>query len=373
MKKIFLLSILLLIFNFTFADELRFIVQEDITLEDGNMQGTYDFKKNDILYPYKDTGIGVTRIIPPTFKIFLYNNINDKMYIFPIDYVKLAGSNKVIPKNITKDFWVPEYYYKQINTNDRTSIVLKDERYWKEQILYCRDETWIEVFGIQRLYFGNFYFLECGDSYFDDVGFLAYLDEISQDKIVYTVQNMYSHYYNYKKQLDYVQPEYLSLFKRQTPFKVIFTIDGDYMKMYIDEVSDKNLFQTLVRTSPAACEQIENWIKSKSDDLSKVTWPRHADGTCDYETAVRLQSGKRYRASDNLRLRSSGSTAGKPVITIGKGTQVKVLAVGAEQTIDGITSTWVQVEVQAGAKDRDGKAIAVGTTGWCFGGYLTER
>jgi len=79
---------------------------------------------------------------------------------------------------------------------------------------------------------------------------------------------------------------------------------------------------------------------------------------------------KCYRASDNLRLRSSGSTAGKPVVTIGKGTQVKVIAVGAEQTIDGITSNWVQVEVQAGAKDRDGKPIAAGTTGWCFGGYL---
>ena len=98
-----------------------------------------------------------------------------------------------------------------------------------------------------------------------------------------------------------------------------------------------------------------------------------ADGSCDYETAVRLQSGKGYRASDNLRLRSSGSTAGKPVVTIGKGTQVKVLGIGTEQTIDGITSNWVQVEVQAGAKDRDGKAIAAGTTGWCFGGYLAER
>ena len=48
----------------------------------------------------------------------------------------------------------------------------------------------------------------------------------------------------------------------------------------------------------------------------------------------------------------------------------KVLGIGAEQTIDGITSNWVQVEVLAGAKDRDGKAIAAGTTGWCFGGYL---
>jgi len=30
------------------------------------------------------------------------------------------------------------------------------------------------------------------------------------------------------------------------------------------------------------------------------------------------------------------------------------------------------VEVQAGAKDRDGKPIDSGTTGWCFGGYLAE-
>ena len=82
--------------------------------------------------------------------------------------------------------------------------------------------------------------------------------------------------------------------------------------------------------------------------------------------------GKRYRASDNLRLRSSGSTAGKPVVTIGKGTQVKVIAVGVEDTIDGISSNWVQVEVQIGAKDRDGKPIAAGTTGWVFGGYLVE-
>ena len=31
---------------------------------------------------------------------------------------------------------------------------------------------------------------------------------------------------------------------------------------------------------------------------------------------------------------------------------------------------WVKVEVQAGAKDRDGKPIKAGTVGWCYGGYL---
>ena len=97
-----------------------------------------------------------------------------------------------------------------------------------------------------------------------------------------------------------------------------------------------------------------------------------ATGINTFKTVSTLSELKIMKTSDNLRLRSSGSTAGKPVVTIGKGTQVKVLAVGAEQTIDGITSNWVQVEVLTGAKDRDGKAIAVGTRGWCFGGYLTE-
>ena len=49
------------------------------------------------------------------------------------------------------------------------------------------------------------------------------------------------------------------------------------------------------------------------------------------------------------------------------GTKVKILALGKQATIDGITSNWVQVEVQAGAKDRDGKSIGAGTAGWCFG------
>ena len=148
---------------------------------------------------------------------------------------------------------------------------------------------------------------------------------------------------------------------------LILHIDGDYLSFYTET---NHLVVTCVLVDDVFKKQYRQLIANNTCDLSLVTWPRHADGTCDYETAVRLQSGKRYRASDNLRLRSSGSTAGKPVVTIGKGTQVKVLGIGAEQTIDGITSNWMQVEVQAGAKDRDGKAIAAGTTGWCFGGYL---
>ena len=155
----------------------------------------------------------------------------------------------------------------------------------------------------------------------------------------------------------------------EEPFFITFQRDGDYLRI---SSKQKDYYQDYFFATEDTYEQICSLIFYDIVDPSLVTWPRHADGSCDYETVVRLQSGKGYRASDNLRLRSSGSTAGKLVVTIGKGTQVKVLSIGAQQTIDGITSNWVQVEVQAGAKDRDGKAIAAGTTGWLFGGYLTE-
>ena len=50
-------------------------------------------------------------------------------------------------------------------------------------------------------------------------------------------------------------------------------------------------------------------------------------------------------------------------------TCVKILLLGREETIDGITDNWVEVETQFGAKNLVGDLI-MGETGWCFGGYL---
>jgi len=56
-----------------------------------------------------------------------------------------------------------------------------------------------------------------------------------------------------------------------------------------------------------------------------------------------------------------------------KGTAVRILEIGNKDTIEGIPSNWVKVEVQPGARDRDGNAIKSGTIGWCFGGYLDPK
>ena len=50
-------------------------------------------------------------------------------------------------------------------------------------------------------------------------------------------------------------------------------------------------------------------------------------------------------------------------------TYVRILSLGKEETIDGITDNWVEVELQTGARNLEGDVIT-GTVGWCFGGYL---
>ena len=99
--------------------------------------------------------------------------------------------------------------------------------------------------------------------------------------------------------------------------------------------------------------------------------------TFDYKTikavepeTVAVEEGGIYRAKENIYLRENEDTSGEIITTIQTDTLVKVLSLGKEDTIDGIKSNWVQIEVQTDGWDSDGNPIKAGTTGWCFGGNL---
>ena len=115
-------------------------------------------------------------------------------------------------------------------------------------------------------------------------------------------------------------------------------------------------------------------------NYNNITWPRHADGSCDYDDVSSIKTvstqttnvspNKTMLVSENLKLRSGEATTSEVLTVMSAGTKVKILALGKAENIDGINSNWVKVEVLSGAKDRDGKPIKAGTIGWCYGGYL---
>ncbi len=196
-----------------------------------------------------------------------------------------------------------------------------------------------------------------------------------------------------------------------------FKFDGDYCNIYLSDFGTPLLsfvklqiseYQKLKKLIEVPREvffnkyqdyneyenQLEEYLKQNTINLDEFIWPRHADGSCDYDANGNMTAsasdnpdthavesaipkpapalGKTAGVTENLRLRTDDKATAEVVTTLAAGTRVRVLAHGRADTIDDIASSWVQVEVLGDAKDKDGNAIERGTTGWLFGGYLAE-
>ena len=189
---------------------------------------------------------------------------------------------------------------------------------------------------------------------------------------------------------------------------LILKFDGDYLDLWIDSPKDDlYIGKYFVDTNKSTLWEIKNLVKGDYCNLNNVYWPRHADGTSDFDKAkkaplvklatnfeslpsdisknnkttvtiqplkesssVNVAKDKTMTVKENLKLRSGEATSTQVLAVMQVGTKVKILELGKAETIDGINSNWVKVEVQSDAKDRDGKPIKTGTVGWCYGGYL---
>ena len=313
---------------------------------------------------YDDSYTGEYKLINGFYSEIL---IKDKKYYIRTDNIIQKKSEGRLPeKIITRNdgtFYVPLYFIESFSKLNKDILINQEKAFKYLNDWFLRDN---------EHYNGALNLFQTSISFEHLLQYGFWIEKVKFDKEIYQINikrdiDCYDNYdiedLGWTKEITVKLPFYTN------DSNIIFLkIDGDYI-ILSDSQSLKSKF-IYCKVNKKIIREFVKFLNDEYYDYFSLSWPRHADGTCDYETTVRLQSGKRYRASDNLRLRSSSSTAGKPVVTIVKGTQVKVLSIGAKQTIDGITSNWVQVEVQAGAKDRDGKPIAAGTTGWCFGGYL---
>ena len=375
-NKIFFLLLLLINIDL-FSQEYTFTVIQDCNWTN-LMKQQESLKKNEILQLDDNDGIGfVYPNSPKEIEIWVKNNENKSLCV-PINFLVFNENAKEIQIKIKSNYWVPEYYYEQINSKiDRYSILYKNEPFWREwKNQFENPSKWQEDFFLGYYGFNDFYFF-ARNSYIGngEATFLVTTEDVSESSIKYKVCKMYSHFQKYTKRTAHPQENFLPLYKKETPFYIYLIIDGDYMKMYIDEVSEENLFQTLIRTTPEACNQIEKWIKGESDDLSKVVMPKKLsvqNESSKATSSTNVTPNKTMTATENLKLRSAEATTSEVITVMSAGTKVKILELGKEENIDGINSNWVKVEVLSGAKDRDGKLIKTGTIGWCYGGYLAE-
>lgn len=287
MKKI--ITIFLLFLNVLLslhAEDINFIVTNNClakSCENGNNKK--NFKKNDkLIFTYESL------LDYYNFEISLKNPKDGNWYVFSKNSVKPYNYRNKLSTSISKNIWIPSYYYDLLTTDGKLTELLKLEPFWNEWENYTDNEslTWEDDFAIQRYFFDDYTFsIKTNATRWIGPDSIALIKEISSDKIVYEIQAVFTGIYRKKSDNLYNYPYFKTLLTKHTPFYIILAIDGDYIKLYINEVSEKNLFQTLIRTNPKLCNQIEKYIKSDVYDLSDIVWPHHADGTSEYEDTIR--------------------------------------------------------------------------------------
>lgn len=207
----------------------------------------------------------------------LYNN-----------YTGEVNADSLIPL-ATNDFFHSEIL-------DKTKIVLP---YYNFDILYKKDRTLFKKLLEKDFYIfsGEYYTEQESYEYFIENSYKRYLaitnaiidlaTNVEQNCILFIENiNKIENGYECKGFLkyDFDNVDYLSLPFIGTPISgnhtLLIIYDGDYINIYED--SRDKLIMTYAITDENTLKEFNNLLKTGSCDLSKVTWPRHADGSCDY-------------------------------------------------------------------------------------------
>ena len=381
-----------------YAQEIDFVLKSDSWLfESGLVYASIDFAKQGRKIP---SGTNLIFDIKNKYAILPFgggiNTIQVKLEdgsegFVNVEDLKQTDEDILISQKLKKDkngYWIDSYNFDIIRSAS-CDVLDKHEPYWKNDFspVMAEDSLPNSIKNNMHYLASDYFYVYCYDD--SRQGFFIYKSQFENE---YIKLSLYSH-----NNSDSTEGLLLSKIRPNRQYDLYLKCDGDYLLVYLDEIKtspDATLvFVSKEQDSIVVDLKREIFSNEKLSDLSKVNWPRHADGTCDYEDAPMSKVaepaevaalpeaavsnpapavGKTATMTENLRLRTDDKTTAKIVTTLAAGTRVKVLAPGREDTIDGIASNWVQVEVPGGAKDKDGNAIEAGMVGWLFGGYLSE-
>lgn len=393
-KRLFLLCFLFSVFN------VRVISQENfIDYEDRYNKRNYTVRENDFNFVYEaitdtesvyvknwsDAGVKIKKdekfsvkgdLIHRMMKdIFFIPYENDCLAVNMKDFA-LVGKQK-LPSELVNNSWVMAYDY--------------DVLYSKNRNMLQKYEWWVNIYDDKL---SNYFYIDNdGESasyknwfqlinnpphivitnscvfiygFFSNYEAHGYVVDIFDDKI--KVLWEYAGYRDcFIDAFDSLKTGYESIIE--------YELDGDYIILKIDGYDC-----LLAKKCLNFDTEWTNLIANNKCIMNNITFPRHADGTCDYEDVSSVKTvsspttnvtpNKTMHVTENLKLRSGEATTSEVLTVMQAGTKVKILELGKAENIDGINSNWVKVEVQSGAKDRDGRTIRAGTVGWCYGGYL---
>ena len=292
--------------------------------------------------------------------------------------VVLAVFGTDFEERITEKKWYRDYFNEVIYRKDRNILLEYQPRIEKK--IHYYDDAYVDMiywFDDPSRYRDRITWNRFDDGEYGSYisigmsGFRYKAKKLTPDLYELEIEDVRISQEWYELLLEYGHDMKFALDATEPGYSLYFRFDGEYLYIYLED--GKTLYATYCAYDESEVQALQEAIRTNEFDMTKITFPYHADGTCDYESGGGVPGKKIvngvYRAKENLRLRAKEDISGEIITTMQAGTYVRILSLGKEETIDGITDNWVEVELQFGANDTEGKLIH-GEVGWCFGGYL---
>ena len=279
MKKIFFICCLSFVFQFLFSNDFEYRVIDD-TIAFSDYLGFHkeEIKKETIINVAKSyMAIGGVIIDEEPF-MFIEDEENH--YKISLAYLKLKKTKQVLPEKIityTKKGMekkaIPTYFLDILFSEDRNTI----KKYEQLKGLYSIDDI-ASYLSLNKFFFATITNIGIQLNNEDEFDFLN-IKKISE--FVYECECIIS---SGNPNNDNEEFRWHTVVDNTPEGKteiISLKIDGDYLT--INNKSRNVNIITLVYVNDYFIDELLSLYKTGSCDLSKVTWPRHADGSCDYD------------------------------------------------------------------------------------------
>ena len=281
MKKSFLVFILIALYSTAYCDDIVYIVIQNTDIQLGSsLLRTTTVREGEMVFFQ-----GRIRGNPDNgnnrgYEIFVRTEREEEGWINPGHI--LLQDNQPLSNLVTSKNWIYSYY-QEIILEQKRETVFKHEPFWRDQYRdyvgndnHSYDTHWWEFFYPKNLNLQN-NFATMNTLIVDFIDFATIKQDQNDISILLQVICAGKNVAHPQTYQDYLT----SLFNEGEKYRLSFVIDGDYMDVFVNDNPTK--ICTLIGVDDYFVESIVGIVREgEAVDLSRIFWPRRADGSTDY-------------------------------------------------------------------------------------------
>jgi hypothetical protein len=276
--------ILLVFYGNAYCEDIAYTVTQDLRLrrnDSGRTAGGVTVTEGEIVFFQGRINSDITS--DGFVDIILVRTEHGREGWIDASHISLQGSLP-LPDSIASKRWIYSYY-QHIILEQKKEILFIYEPFWRDEYYdYDENEIYYIIFGEyppwQNYFFPTNFVMENNlvkirDIYISDfIDFVIVRHRQEADAITFDVICVYMS--------NHFPQNYLSQrFNEGETYRLIFKIDGDYMDVFVNDETNK--IATLVGVDDYFVEAVHGIFQGEMVDLSRIFWPRRADGSMDYQ------------------------------------------------------------------------------------------